>query len=156
MNCPELSFKFEGELPLIEICTGFLSANAFLGVSTTGAAICDVPEVGIGGSAMPCGLVLPAARAKLVEGDERAGGEARGVVELVDPVGPAVDDPEVADAGRVERDARRAGAGAGDGPAPEQRARQRVLEHLVGGGVVDDPESSYRRSRCPWGWCCCC
>ena len=27
-----------------------------------------MPEVGIGGSAMPWGLVLPAARAKLVEG----------------------------------------------------------------------------------------
>jgi hypothetical protein len=27
------------------------------------------PTEGTGGSAMPCGLVLPAARAKLVEGD---------------------------------------------------------------------------------------
>ena len=96
------------------------------------AATCDVPEVGIGrvGDALRVGVAGGQGEAR--RGRVRAGGEARGVVELVDPVGPAVDDPEVADVGRVERDARRAGAGAGDGPAAEQRARQRVLEHLVG------------------------
>src|SRR5262249_44941444 len=36
---------------------------------------------------------------------------------------------------------RRAGAGAADGPASEERARERVLEHLVGGRVVDHPEA---------------
>lgn len=33
------------------------------------ATVCEAPEVGGGGSAMPWGLVLPAARAKLVEGE---------------------------------------------------------------------------------------
>ena len=42
----------------------------------------------------------------------RAGRAARRRCELVDRVGAAVHDPEVADVGRVERDARRAGAGA--------------------------------------------
>ena len=56
----------------------------------------DAPD---GGSAMPCGLVLPAARAKLVAGDLAAGGAAGGVVVLVDLVGAAVHDPDVADVG---------------------------------------------------------
>ena len=60
----------------------------------------------------------------------RAGRAAGGVVELVDPLGPAVDDPQVADVGRVERDARRAGAGAADGPASDERARQVYLNTL--------------------------
>ena len=56
---------------------------------------------------MPCGLVLPAARAKLVGGRLAAGGAARRRRVLVDAVGAAIDDPDVADVGRVERDAGR-------------------------------------------------
>src|SRR5438045_3377508 len=57
-------------------------------------------------------------------GGKRAGDEAPRVVELVDAIGPAVDDPQTAAAGRVERDAGRAGAGPGDRPTAEERARQ--------------------------------
>ena len=65
-------------------------------------------------------------------GGLRAGGAADRVVVLVDAVGAVVDDPEVAHVGRVERDAGRARRRPRDRPAAEQRAGERVLEHLVG------------------------
>ena len=102
-------------------------ARGWRGSASTGIGSPD------GGSAMPCGLVLPAARAKLVDGDCEPEVRPARVVVLVDAVGAAIDDPQVADVGRVERDARRAGAGRGDGPAPDERPGQRVLEDLVGG-----------------------
>jgi hypothetical protein len=38
-------------------------------VVLVGTTTCDVPGAGTGGSAMPWGLVLPAVRAKLVDGE---------------------------------------------------------------------------------------
>ncbi len=64
--------------------------------------------------------MLPEASAKLVEGDCEPEVRVRRVIELVDPVRPAIDNPKVADTGGVDRDARRAGARAGDRPASEQ------------------------------------
>ena len=85
------------------------AASAETGSARTGVSIASrLP--GAGGSAMPCGLVLPAARAKLTSPMAAAGGQARGSVVLVDPIRAAVDDPEIADVGWIERDARRTAA----------------------------------------------
>jgi hypothetical protein len=77
-------------------------------------------------------------------------GAARGAVELVeDAVGPAVDDPQVIDVGRVECDPRRAGAGAGDRRAHASNPEARIRQFARLAGWKEIALLGYWRTRIP-------
>ena len=90
---------------------------------------------------MPCGLVLPAASGKLVDAACEPLMVRCSRIILINSIGAVVHDPDVADSGRVDRQTGRAAGSVLNRPAPEQRAGDVVLEHLIIGGVVDDPET---------------
>jgi hypothetical protein len=79
-------------------------------------------------------------RQRETSGSGLAAARARGGARvLVHPVDPVIDNPDIAGAGGVERNTRGRLVGRIDRPVSLGGAAQRVLEHLVGRRVVDDP-----------------